>query len=504
MSPLFRRARVVAAVAVIAFAAACGTTVAVPPASQGNAGLSGAAAGNGLGPTTAPAAGGAVTAPQGSGGVATTSGGAAPQVSAAAGQSSQAEVTAQGATAARGPVKVGLIYTYNDDAAAAAGVNNGNTFTLKAAYDAMVKAYNARGGIAGRRIIPVSVQLSSNSTSLQADMQAACDKFTQDEHVAVVLSGIGLFSEAFSHCLAKAGVPQITSDYALGDTRAMAAIPTLLGVTTLTVDDRETALLKHMTSVRRLTPSNKLGVVVEGCPYNQRAYTQTVEPLAKQLGVPVAQKVESRCFESIGDLGGLGSDMQNAVLRFQTAGITHVMFVSGSVEGNAMFLFATAADTQGYHPTYLLTSAAVAAVQETNTPKGQLANAYGVGWIPAIDASRSTLTGAAGKRCLRDLHAASGITPQGPTDRYYAASTCDVFALYDAALRLDQGASDARSVMSSVTGLGTGFAAAASFAESTDFRGGRRTGAAQARQFAWSGTCSCFGYTGQPFSLLAG
>lgn len=397
-----------------------------------------------------------------------------------------------------------MIYTFNDDAAAAAGVDNGNTFTSKAAFDAMVKAYNARGGVAGRRIVPVSVELSSNSTSLESDLQAACDKFTQDEHVAVVFSAIGLFSEVFSQCLAKAGTPQITGDYSLGDTRALAAVPTLLAVTTLSVDDRATAVLKHMTSVRRLTRADKLGVVVEGCAYNVRAYNQTLEPLAKRLGVPVAERVESRCFEDIGDLGGLGGDMQNAVLRFQTRGITHVTFVSGSVEGNAMFLFATAAETQGYHPTYLLTSAAIAAVQETNTPKAQLANAYGVGWIPSIDTSHSPLSGAAGKRCLHDLSAASGINPQSAADRYYAASTCDVFALYDAALRLDRGASDARAVMGAVASLGTGFAAAASFGESTDFRNGRRTGASQARMFAWSAGCSCFNYAGQPFSLVAG
>jgi hypothetical protein len=500
--PSVARLRAAAVATLLALATACGTTAEPPPASLGDTGLPAPASSDGLGGVTSRVRGAAV--PLGSsdvGTTATTRDGTG-QVNAPAGATA-APVPGGGPVADRRPIKIGMIYTYNDDAAAAAGVDNGNTFTSKATFDAMVKAYNARGGVAGRRIVAVAVELSSNSTSLSSDLQAACDNFTQDEHVAVVFSAIGLFSEAFSACLAKAGTPQITGDYSMGDARSVAAVRTLLGVTTLTVDDRETALLTHMTSVRRITRADKLGVVVEGCPYNRRAYTSTVEPLAKRLGVPVVETLESRCFEDIGDLGGLGSDMQNAVLRFQTRGITHVVFVSGSVEGNAMFLFATAAETQGYHPTYLLTSAAAAAVQEANTPKAQLANAYGVGWIPALDVGHSPLTGAAAKRCLQDLHSTSGIMPQSAVDRYYAASTCDVFAMYDAVLRADRGASDARSVMAAVGGLGTGFAAAASFGESTDFRGGRRTGAAQARQFAWTAACGCFDYTGPPFSLLA-
>jgi len=51
----------------------------------------------------------------------------------------------------------------------------------------------------------------------------------------------------------------------------------------------------------------------------------------------------------------------------------------------------------------LLTSVAILAVQETNTPKAQLANAYGIGWIPSIDVSHSAAIGPAGKRCLKDL-----------------------------------------------------------------------------------------------------
>jgi hypothetical protein len=501
---MIRPARVAVAVAAVALAAACGTTV--DTASSGGqlgAPVTGASPGSGLGGVAAPSTtGGAVPVVPGASSTTTTTGGdGAPQVTVASGP--DLPTSGSGPSANLSPVKVGMIYTYNDDAAASAGIDNGNTFTSRATFDAMVKAYNARGGVAGRRIVPVAVELNSNSTALQADLQAACDRFTQDEHVAVVLSAIGLFSEAFSQCLGKAGVPQLTGDYALGDNPAIAAVPTLLGVATLTVDDRESAVLRQMTSIRRITSKDTLGVIVEGCPYNTRAYTRTVEPLAKKLGVPVAQRFDTRCFESIGDLGGLGTDMQNAVLRFQTNGVTHVTFVSGSVEGNAMFLFATAAQTQGYHPTYLLTSAAIPAVQETNTPKEQLAKAYGVGWIPSIDASHSALTGAAATRCVKDLHDAAGITPQSAADRFFATSTCDVFGLYDAALRRNRGDAAARSELAAVGSLGTGFASAAGFGGATDFSGGRRTGAAQARLFAWSAPCGCFAYTGQPFSVVS-
>lgn len=477
----------------------CGSTVTTAPGAVGP-GVA-APVDNGLGPpapapTGLPSAATVTGAPNGPGGAATTV--------TSGGTSSGTSGTSTGTAANRDPIKIGIIYVNNDQGASSAGINNGNTFTPRRAYEALVAAYNARGGIAGRHINPVYVELKSSSTSLKTDIEAGCNTFTQDEHVAAVLGGTGIYSEDLSDCLAKARTPQISGDYGLGDNDSLRRAPYLIPAVTLTVDDRVRLMLERLTTAGRLTAKDKLGIVVEGCPFDQRAYTRTVQPTAKRLGLTIAQKVEARCFEDIRDLGGQASDMQSAVLKFETNGVNKVLFVSGSVEGNLLLYFATAAESQSYHPGYALTSAAAAAVQEANTPKAQLANAVGLGWMPSLDSSRVPPLLPAGRRCLQDLQKGAGVTPRSPADRVYAFAACDTLGLYDATLRATRGNVDVSAVLAAVSALRTGFAAATTDGERTDFSSGRRTGPAQGRVFAWSTACTCFDYTGSPVSLTNG
>jgi hypothetical protein len=142
-------------------------------------------------------------------------------------------------------------------------------------------------------------------------------------------------------------------------------------------------------------------------------------------------------------------------------------------------------------------------VQEGNTPKTQLANAFGLGWLPTLDTTRATAAPPAAQRCLQDLKAGAGLSPLTATDRYDAFSICDTFALYESALKLTLGTSDAASVVAAISRIGTGFAAAATHGGVTDFASGRRTGPAQGRLFAWSTGCGCFDYTGAAFNLVS-
>ena len=494
-----RRARRAPVLVLLAIAlAACGSTVQTGSLAGGGDVVAGP--GDGLAvPTTGagatPATAGPGLGPVGTGGAPTGPGlptPTAPGTSAGPGPG----VTAGGVD--RRPVSVGIIYTYNDDA----GVDNGNTFTPRTAFEGIVNAWNARGGMAGRRIVPIHVELNSTSTTISSDLQAACETFTQDNHVAFVLSATGIYFESFAQCLSQASTPMIMGDYPLGDDDALMGAPNVVAGSTVTVDTRLRVLLERLVAAGRMKPgTDLLGIVIEGCAYNERAYARTVVPVARRLGLRLAEPYTSRCFEGVGDLGGLASDMQGAVLRFGTSGVTQVVFVSGT-EANLLLLFATAAETQGFHPRYGITSAAAPAIQEENTPGGQLANAAGLGWLPALDSTRTSgQASAVQRRCLNDLRTGSGVTPQSPADRVYAYSACDTVSLGDAVLRVTRGATGMAQVIGAVHALGRSFAGAATYAGATDFSDGRRTGPAQARLFAWSTGCGCFDYTGSPFAL---
>ncbi|MFN2538580.1 MAG: hypothetical protein ABR549_10585 [Mycobacteriales bacterium] len=478
-----------AALLVLALTAACGTTV--PLAQQGafDPGLGGPGASTQPSTTSALPSAGTVGGPTSLPGELPGE----PGQSAPAPKPSTGGVLPTAVAVDRRPLALGMMYT-NNDAAPNAGVDNGNTFTQRRAFEGLVRAWNSRGGLAGRRILPTYVELRSSSANLAEDLQKACTTFTQDKHVSVVLSATGTFSDAFSRCMSQAGTPVLAGDYALGDTSSLAAAPSYFAPATLSTDRRVRGLLD-----RYVTPTDKLGVVVESCSYNVRTFERTLLPEARRQGLTVTDHVETRCFQGINDLAGQASDMQGAVLRFVSRHVNKVVFLSGGNEGNLMLLFGTAAEGQNYHPHYALTSAVAAVIQQDNTPHAQLANAVGLGWLPGIDSTQPTTTSAT-KRCAADLKKGAGVTPASGTDRYFAESTCDLFSLYDKVLRSTRGATDAGAVRAAMRALERAFVGAAMVDGATDFSN-RPDGPSRGRTFAWVASCSCFGYTGASFSL---
>jgi hypothetical protein len=173
--------------------AACGTTV--PMAAQTSSGPQGDVGLGTSGQQTPPTQDG-VTAPVGPGtstgagnapGQPTSSGSSAPAVNR---PSDPSGPTAIGAQPQTGPINLGFI-SVNNDAASSAGVNDGRTFTPRQAFEALVRAYNAGGGIAGRRIVPTYIELKSSSNNYPQALEAACTRFVQDSHDQAVLGVLG-------------------------------------------------------------------------------------------------------------------------------------------------------------------------------------------------------------------------------------------------------------------------------------------------------------------------
>ena len=182
--------------------------------------------------------------------------------------------------------------------------------------------------------------------------------------------------------------------------------------------------------------------------------------------------------------------MQNAVLGFQTAGVTQVVFVSVSAETNLFLLLSTAAESQGYRPGYALTSAAALGVQVTNAPKAQLENVRAVGWLPSLDlgAGGGSPQSAA---CLKQLSAQS-VNATSVLDRYFATTRCDVLALYAKALKATRGNASGASILTALRGLGTSFASAATLDAATDLGSAPGGGAAHGLRVAFGTSCGCF------------
>jgi hypothetical protein len=399
-----------------------------------------------------------------------------------------------GAAADRSPLRIGLLYV-NNDAAAGAGVDNGNSFGPRRVLEALVKSTNDGGGLAGRRLQPTWFELKSSSSSYASDLQAACARFVEDAKTPLVLSFLGTSSEQFSSCLAKAGVAHVNGSYGLGDTTSMASQPTTVSIPALSVDRRSRAQLEQLTAAGHLTRASRLGVIVEGCPYNVRGVERTLLPTAKRLGLNVVQQQEVRCFGGINDLGGLASDAQNAVLRFAADDVDRVLVVS-SVEANVLLVFTNAAESQGYRPGYALTSLALANVLKDNVPQQQLVGAKGVGWLPAMDDAGPTLAPTPQtKACVQRVRA-QGVSPSGIVDHFTVFSSCDAFDLAGQVLTRSRGAVGPAAWSKALDAVGRSFRGATTLEGQTDFSGGRRDGPARMRTFGWDAKCSCFRYAG--------
>jgi len=403
-----------------------------------------------------------------------------------------------------GPIKVGFMYSIND-AAASAGVDNNTSINPGNVMHALVASYNKHGGFAGRHIDPVYASIRSSSNDFEGDLAAACATFTQDNHVAAVFSTVGLYSESFYSCLAKAGMPVISGD--VGPDRYDArAFPLLVTPDSMLGDTRVIEVVDQLNASGWLTSRDRMGVVIEDCPINHRIYANSLAPELKLLGIAVAATAAPHCFQSISDLGAISAEMGSAVVQFRQKGVTKVIFVSQAQEGTMTYEFMLAAGNQGWYPGYAMSSSSDATIQQGQggVPKQEFSNARGIGWLPPLDTvNRNQWTSTPTTRTCLERVRVEGLRPATGIDDIQVEEVCDTFVLYDAALRLTHGDGGATTVQRGLQAAGTSFVSAATMAGATGFWDHGRLAPAQGRMFQYVSSQGGFVYTGQPFRFGA-
>lgn len=398
------------------------------------------------------------------------------------------------------PIKVGVLYTVND-AAESAGIDNGDTIAPSEIMRAFVKSYNAAGGFAGRKIEPIYRNLNSASNNYESDLQEICAAFTQDTRVDVVLNGVGYYSESLLSCLAKASVPVFSGDYVAPDRQDAKRFPLMINPVMFVGDDRVAAVVQHLAASKLLQPSSRIGVIIEDCPIDQRVFANGLKPAITAAGLKITWTFDVACFESIQDYAQQTSQMSSAVLQFRQRGVDRVMFVSQGAEANLAFAFSTVAESQGWHPTYALSSVAAPVALALNMSRAQLENVHGVGWLPLVDSAdpEQTAPTPTGTRCV-DRMEREGVTPSSNTDRLFIYVACDTFTLYDAVLRTSAGDARADAVLAALKQIGSRYVAAMTIGGKVSVAGGRHH-ASIGRRFAWVKARARFEYTSGSFEL---
>lgn len=476
------RAGTLLALAVALTSAGCGTTL---HRSNGQV-VAGSKTGQVSSATTLPliAADGSVTPG------ATTPGGAA-----IPGAQQPGTATTQPLTAKTGPISLGFLLTETGNAGSL-GISTGQAFTHRQVTEALVKAMNAKGGIAGRQIKAVLASTDTASVSWETDFAAACASFTQDNKVTAVLGYAFVFFDSFESCLSRAGVVHLSTTYNASDDAGLAQYPLLYALAVPTWDRYYRVAFQGAVSSGFMKPSNALGVIRGGCPSDRRAWERTAVPLAKALKINIAAEEELACITGASGAGGAVTQIQSAVLRFRSRGVDTVM-----VEGPPAIIFSSAAESQGWRPRYLATSESGGAALTGNVAPEQLRNFHGFGWLPSLDVLpvNGPARNAAQLRCL-DLLKSQGLNPTQHGDFTAAFATCDAVFLYEAALTATKGNDAPTQVAATIDAMGTRYQSAFTHGGQTRF-GGRHDAPAQAQPWAWNDSCGCFKYILAPYAI---
>jgi hypothetical protein len=430
---------------------------------------------------------------------------------AGSGGSSSASGAAAGASApgvTDKEIAVGAVYDKSAGSGNAAfGFAGIGQINGKRAYEAIVADLNARGGMAGRKIKLIFYEADSSEPGFSTEtlQQALCSHFTKDNKI---FAFFGTGTETLKTCFNKAGVVQIGSGAA--DSQELRKFP--LVVQLQAALDRTVRFavprLKAMGyySSGKEVPGFKIGVIRYDRPAFERAMGVMRTTLAEN-GFSVADEVAIRKAQSIPEVSDEFNAIRAAVLRFKSAGISHVQFI-GDTSAFLPLIFMQNAEKQVYRPRYGLVSSDGGQALATllgNDAQPQLSKSLLVGWFPLFDVRAQDYSGdkttPAFRRCKELLEKAGERFGEGDPTRNKEAQAsifCDSGNYLKAAIDLGGRTVNPQSWLSGVAQV-KNLDSASTFILTTSES--RHDGVGGVKDDTWFDNCSCFRYTSDVFPV---
>jgi hypothetical protein len=400
-----------------------------------------------------------------------------------------------GPPAAPGPggaVEVGVIYEAQITAGNSIGATkNTNAGDTKAQAQAVIDVVNRSSGIAGRTVRPVWFKNDVNSGSYDARAQEACASFTEDHRVFAVVS-TWLAPYRLADCLAARHTPLISeARQPYDETNFSQFAPYLY------MPGRMNGTRLNQVYVDELAKDGFFSNAVVGLARFEGAlYDRLSAVVMGRLaadGVTLAAEATVRTPSSTTDFGGMSAEISNAILRFRTAGVTHVLFVENN--GILPFFFLQEAESQGWRPRYGFNSEHGTETLEQYLPPAQLAGAAGVGWLPGADVNAAQESGVPNAAACDGIMRRAGIAYPERVAVQASRGYCDGLFFLQAAMARAP-ALTPEALRAGTEALGSSFGSALTF--TTRFGPGRFDGPSAVRHLAYEGSCRCFRYRGQP------
>jgi ABC-type branched-subunit amino acid transport system substrate-binding protein len=395
---------------------------------------------------------------------------------------------------------VGFLVSDFSKTAAAFGVT-GPPQDPQAGFKGLVTHANRGGGFGGRQIKPVYFTLDASEPNWDVADQAACSTFTEDNHVEVVVSQ-NWIRETLNGCLLKAGVPLVDgSQSPNNDRKGLAKYPNVFAPNAVETDRRAAALVDYAVKAGWLGRQDTLGVAADGCPWNTRTADEVMPQKARQHGFQLDVVVATDCGVGFQDAGKFTAGMGNAAFRLRANGANKILFLVQGENGGLAF-FSTSAESQGWHPSYLVSSSAFPSDTQSQgqIPAGQLPNIRGLGWVPPTDVANPQPTGAS-RQCVATSVEGGAPEPSTPYQSLNRYSACTAFWVAAAVFDKTQGRAGIATFRAAAEGLGSAVVSALTVAGAMRLDADHHAGASMGNGLQFNQACSCFQYVGSPQPL---
>ncbi len=495
---------------------ACGSTVANTRSSaagalQNNGGQGLAAApgastptDNGLGGTTGAAPGALGTGGSAGGGIAgttggTTGGGTTGTTSATSGTTggSTGSFTAgPGVTATT--IQLGVPYC-NDCATANGALGGGgqDPGDTRRYYQAAIDDVNARGGVLGRKLVPLFHEISA-STNIDTSQQQVCEDFTKDHKVAALF----FRGEITYQCAKNAGIIAMGGG---GSGPMYARYPNLLAPSSIRLERLGAVTVKAMVKLgwnkpqAPKWPTGKIGLITWDT--NEYKYAMEHGWLAAlhESGLKESDVRYIAVPQSDKSIADASSAVASAVLSFQQKGIDHV-FISDGPAGifagtGLTFLFLNTAKSQNYFPRY--------GFNTNNSPGWSNLPADEEAGMLAVDSGDSERINDEGiplnpvrERCQAIMRKAG--LPVGDTQTTnVAAGACEIAFFAEAVFQRATSGTTISQVIAAAESIGTSYRSPWSYGNRLSRT--QHDGDAKFRNSRFDDACACMKYTSAPY-----
>lgn len=390
-------------------------------------------------------------------------------------------------------IKIGFMVTANLQAAFGAIGASGQPPDEIDLYRAMVDWANDNGGIGGRNVTPVFAETDALS-NWQAQAQAVCAQFTEDDRVAVAVTSVVGGSDALTSCLAQKGVPVVEQNHWLWDDEYWGRLGNVMYQPSRMRPNRAIpAAVETLAAGGFFGSGHRLGILRFDGPVFERLSRTVMRPALAARGANLVEEVAIGTPGGASDFGGMSAQIGNAIIRFRSQRVTHVMFLENA--GIIPFFWNHEASTQEYYPRLGLMSNDLPATEASQAPPRVLQDSLAAGWAPSLDTVPEHMPpNPARESCVRimeerGLSAESGLG-------FYVSAACDaVFFLKQA---LDGAtALTADGMRTAAERVGGSYVSPYTFPR-TNIGPGRHDGATMMALAKYDAPCECYRYITQP------